>query len=190
MPPQGDVMPDFDEENAFAQAMGDVKPLKHEERVRLSGRGVSSLSLEARRRSAQEQDVLDSNMLSGEYIERVTPQSVLSFQRSGIQHGIFRNLRMGKYAAEASLDLHQHSVEQARKAVNDFIIDALGYGLRYLLISHGTGEGREQPALLKSCMAHWLPQFDAVQAFHSAQQHHGGLGATYIMLRKESQPQS
>lgn len=183
-------MPDLDEDKTFAQAMGDVKPLKREERVRLSGGYVNALSLEARRRGAQEQSVVERNTLSGEFIERVTPKSLLSFQRSGIQHGVFRNLRTGKYEVEASLDLHQHTVEQARKAVNDFISEALGYGLRCVLVSHGTGEGREQPALLKSCLAHWLPQLEAVQAFHSAQQHHGGLGATYIMLRKESQPQS
>jgi len=183
-------MPDLDDEDTFAQAMGDVKPLKHEVRVRLSTESAIPLSLEARRRGAQERGVVDSNMLSGQYIERVTPQSVLHFQRPGIQHGVFRNLRMGKYAMEASLDLHQHSVEEARKAVSDFILDALGYGLRYVLVSHGIGEGREEPALLKSCLAHWLPQFDAVQAFHSAQQHHGGLGATYIMLRKAAPQQS
>mgnify|MGYP000751152494 CR=1 FL=1 len=179
-------MPDFDEEKTFAQTMGDVKPLEREKRVRLSDKGVNTQSLEARRRAAQEQDSTESNMLSGEFVERVTPKSVLSFQRPGIQHGVFRNLRTGKYEMEASLDLHQHSVEQARKAINDFIFDACGYGLRNVLVSHGTGEGREEPALLKSCLAHWLPQLDAVQAFHSAQQHHGGLGATYVMLRKDT----
>lgn len=182
-------MPDFDEDKTFAQAMGDVKPLKREGRVTLNDKAVSKLSLEARRRAAQKQDDVENNMLSGEFVERVAPKSVLSFQRPGIQHGTFRNLRTGKYEVEASLDLHQHSVEQARKVVNDFIGDACGYGLRCVLVSHGTGEGREQPALLKSCLAHWLPQLEAVQAFHSAQQHHGGLGATYIMLRKEARSQ-
>jgi hypothetical protein len=30
----------------------------------------------------------------------------------------------------------------------------------------------------------WLPQFDAVLAFHSAQKQHGWVGATYVLLRK------
>lgn len=179
-------MPDFEDDHIFTQAMGDVKPLKSEKRVRLSGVRASELSLDTRRRAAQAQDEIDQNTLSGEYVERVTPQSVLNFQRPGIQHGVLRNLRTGKYSVEASLDLHQHSVEQARKAVNDFIGDSLSHRLRCVLVTHGTGEGREQPALLKSCVAHWLPQIDAVQAFHSAQKHHGGAGSTYIMLRKSA----
>src|SRR5690625_5916207 len=56
--------------------------------------------------------------------------------------------------------------------------------IRCALITHGKGVGRAQPALLKSCVAHWLPQFQEVLAFHSAQTAHGGTGATYLLLRK------
>jgi DNA-nicking Smr family endonuclease len=53
-------------------------------------------------------------------------------------------------------------------------------------VTHGKGEGREQPARLKSCVNHWLRQFDQVLAFHSAQKTHGGVGATYILVKKDS----
>jgi DNA-nicking Smr family endonuclease len=39
---------------------------------------------------------------------------------------------------------------------------------------------------LKSHIAVWLPQINAVLAFHSAQRHHGGTGAVYILLKKGS----
>lgn len=177
-------MPDLDDQEAFAQAMGDVKPLKREARVTLNNRATSADTIDARRRAAASEDLMAQNMLSGEYVERVTPQGTLSFQRSGIQNGVFRNLRLGKLELEARLDLHNHTVDQARRVLNEFIGEALTYGIRCVLLSHGKGEGRDEPALLKSCIAHWLPQVDAVLAFHSAQQRHGGAGATYILLRR------
>ena len=43
---------------------------------------------------------------------------------------------------------------------------------------------RRPAALLKSCVALWLPQFEEVLAFHSAPRHMGGTGATCVLLRK------
>jgi len=40
--------------------------------------------------------------------------------------------------------------------------------------------------VLKSCVNHWLKQFDQVLAFHTAQKYHGGLGATYVLIKKSS----
>ncbi|NIB39278.1 DNA endonuclease SmrA [Pseudomaricurvus alkylphenolicus] len=172
---------DFDD---FRQAMGDVKPLKHKARVGLKSSKESESAIRARRESATEEPESNFNELSGEFIDAVDPHALLSFQRPGVQHGVFRNLRLGKYHIDARLDLHRHSVEQARTAVFTFIRDCLEYDIRCALITHGKGEGRQQPALMKSCIAHWLPQLDAVLAFHSAQKQHGSTGATYVLLRK------
>jgi len=66
-----------------------------------------------------------------------------------------------------------------------FIDECMQHDIRCVLINHGKGFDRQpQPGLLKSCVAHWLPQLPAVMAYHSAQKHHGGVGATYVMLRK------
>ncbi|MFM7275513.1 MAG: Smr/MutS family protein, partial [Gammaproteobacteria bacterium] len=46
------------------------------------------------------------------------------------------------------------------------------------------GVDRKPPALLKSCIAFWLPQLPEVLAFHSAPRHLGGTGATVVLLRK------
>ena len=58
------------------------------------------------------------------------------------------------------------------------------------MIVHGRGEKKaekEQSAILKGCVNHWLQELDAVQAFHSAQPQHGGTGAAYVLLRKSEQ---
>jgi DNA-nicking Smr family endonuclease len=123
--------------------------------------------------------------LSGDYVQLVDPHDVLEFKRPGVQHGVYKNLRLGKYLIEARLDLHRLSVEQARTAVAQFARDCVDNSVRCALITHGKGVDRQpQPALLKSCIAHWLPQLEEVLAFHSAQRQHGGVGSTYVLLRK------
>ncbi len=172
------------DDNLFQQQMSDVKPIKVEPKVDLIKTQPNVLSAEARRQAATAELEKDKNFLSGEYIEPVAPLAVLEFKRDGVQTGVYRNLRLGKYQIDARLDLHNMAIDQARSAVYQFIRDCLGHDIRCALITHGKGEGRSVPAQLKSCINHWLPQFDQVLAFHSAQKHHGWVGATYVLLRK------
>ncbi len=172
------------DEEAFREAMGDVQPIAKKARVKLTPKTESRHNHLARQAAATEVEEQDRNDLSGEYIEPVDPNAILSYQRPGVQHGVFKSLRLGKYSIDARLDLHRHTVEQARVAVYTFVRDCLAHDIRCALITHGKGEGRAKPALLKSCVAHWLPQLDQVLAFHSAQKHHGASGATYVLLRK------
>lgn len=168
----------------FLQLMKDVKPIKVEEKVVLAPSHKDKTSVETRRKAATAELAKDKNFLSGEYIEPLDPLSVIEFKRDGVQHGVYRSLRMGKYQIDARLDLHNMTVDQARNAVFQFVHDCMANDIRCALITHGKGEGREQPAQLKSCVAHWLPQLHEVMAFHSAQKRHGWVGATYVLLRK------
>jgi len=168
----------------FEQQMRDVEPIKAADKVALVTAQNDKLDLSPRRQAAVAELQQDKNFLSGEYIEPVEPLAILEFKREGVQHGVYRNLRLGKYPIDARLDLHQMRLEQARSAVFQFIHDCMVHDIRCALITHGKGEGREQPALLKSCIAHWLPQFPQILAFHSAQKHHGASGGTYVLLRK------
>ncbi|KUJ83782.1 DNA endonuclease SmrA [Microbulbifer flavimaris] len=176
-----------DDNNLFQEALGqlgDVKPLARERRVPLKKQQEAGLNLRARREAAIREEGQELNPLAGEFIDPVDPWDPLEFKRDGVQNGVYRNLRLGKYRVDARLDLHRHSVESARRAVFEFVRDCLEADVRCALITHGKGEGRKQPALLKSCVNAWLPQLEEVLAFHSAQKQHGGLGATYVLLRK------
>lgn len=179
---QGSGMSDEDD---FQHLLGDdVQPLKSEKRVALVKGKPNPESLQRRRQAAQIEQVSELDPLAGEPMEMVEPLAVLSFQRPGVQHGVFRNLRLAKYPLDAQLDLHSMTVDQARREVYQFVRDCIANDVRTALVTHGKGEGREQPAVLKSCVAFWLPQIPEVLAFHSAQKRHGGYGATYILLRK------
>lgn len=181
-----------DDDDLFRQAMGDVKPLNNESRV--TGASVNGSKkmpgLERRRMAATteglgSEDATQKKGLTGDFIHAVDPHDILEFKRPGIQNGVYKNLRLGKYSVDARLDLHGMTVDQARHAVWQFVEDCLRHDIRCALVTHGKGENRlPQPALLKSCVAHWLPQIETVMAFHSAQKQHGGSGATYILLRK------
>lgn len=123
--------------------------------------------------------------VSDDYIEWVEPDAVLSFKRTGIQDGVFKKLRLGKYPIDGRLDLHRKTVTEAREQVLSFIREAMHYDSRTLIIVHGKGElNPRQPATLKSFVAKWLKEISPVMAYHSAQRQHGGSGAVYVMLKK------
>lgn len=171
---------DFD---LFRSSMGDVKPIKTGQKVRLRSNTEDKEVLRARREAAQALDEGASGELSVDYVQQVDAQAVLSFMRPGIQHSLFKKLRQGLLPLEARVDLHGMTVEEARTTVLEFIRDCYQHEVRFALITHGKGEGRAQPARLKSCINTWLPQLPDVLAYHSAQGQHGGLGATYVLIR-------
>lgn len=168
----------------FSELVPDVLPLKGEADVLLKRAAVITPGMLARREAAALEVGKDGYSLSTTHIPPVDPHAQLSFQRPGVQHGVFRRLRLGEYHFDTRLDLHGLSVEQARDALQRLIRDCMKHDIRACLISHGRGVGRNPPALLKSCVAAWLPQFSEVLAFHSVPQHMGGTGATGVLLRK------
>jgi DNA-nicking Smr family endonuclease len=175
-----------DDDN-FHSLVGDVEPLRHAPRTIQTAPQRPSPGQELRRHAAEQEHRRDGNYLArAEQVVLVAPWDTLEWKRDGVQHGVFRNLRQGHYPIDARLDLHRHSVEQARGAVFQFARDALIHDIRCGLISHGRGEGRNPPALLKSCVNHWLRELDEVLAFHSAERRHGGVGATYVLFRKSA----
>ena len=176
------------EKDLFLEEMSGVKQLKREPRERLVKPSVEG-DVE-RRREAATQPLKDKiNPLLDEGVDPLDAWYVLDFKRPGIQHGVYKKLRMGRYDIEARLDLHRMTVKQARDEVKQFIDEASKLGLRTLLILHGKGQRKvekENTAVLKGYVNHWLQQLEMVQAFHSAQPVHGGTGAVYVLLRKNA----
>ena len=176
-----------EDKDLFAEAMSGVEPIKHEARVQRQVPEVSDTSLRERRAAAVSHGKVDDNYLVSEGIEPLDHYYVLEFKRPGIQNGVFRKLKQGKYEAEATLDLHRMTVEQARREVFSFISEAVNYGLRSLLIVHGKGSHAGKSVgtgVLKAYVNHWLKDIPQVQAFHSASKQHGSTGAVYVLLSK------
>jgi DNA-nicking Smr family endonuclease len=180
-----------DDSKLFQQAMDDVKPIKKTTKVLLSKNDSSALAQQAKRKAATTTLNKDNNPLGDNLIELLDPYYPLEFRRSGVQHGVFKKLKQGKYVIEAELDLHKMTVERARREVFDFITEASSYDLRNVMIVHGKGshggaDSHGNTAKLKSYVNQWLPELKLVQAFCSAQSQHGGLGAVYVQLKKSN----
>lgn len=176
----------MNDDELFFEEMAGVTPLKRAPRARLDKRSDVSDTAE-RRRAAEGLDGVGLNPLVDEGIEPLDAWYVLDFKRPGIQNGVYKKLRLGKYDVEARLDLHRLTVKQARDETHTFVKEAMELGLRTLLIMHGKGQRKsevEKTAVLKGYINRWLQDLDDVQAFHSAQPVHGGTGAVYVLLKK------
>jgi DNA-nicking Smr family endonuclease len=181
-----------DEDKVFLDEMSDVVPLKREPRVAVRGKpqGDRDSSLDHRRRAAVQGKAHDRNTLTDGDIAPLDSWFVLEFKRPGVQNGVFRKLKQGRYEAEARLDLHRMTAAVARREIFEFVQECHKLGLRSVLIIHGKGESRaekERSSILKGCVDHWLRQLEIVQAFSSAQPRHGGTGAAYVLLRKSEE---
>lgn len=178
-----------DDDSLFHNEMSSVTPLKRDKRVLRSPQTQTKSvdALQHRRQAAVSADAPDKNTLTDREIAPLDAWYVLSFKRPGVQNGVFRKLKQGRYEAHARLDLHRMTAAKARLEIFGFIEESHGYGLRSVMVIHGKGESkpeRERASVLKGCVNHWLRELDVVQAFHSAQPQHGGTGAVYVLLRK------
>ena len=175
------------EDSVFRKAMSGVAPLKEGSRKAIPKALPQSTSGQQQRRRdavAERGEEGDHNPLTLGEIERVNPFDVLAWKKDGVQPRVFRRLAQGKYPIEATLDLHQRTVKEARDDVFRFIRSSSRNGFRSVVIVHGRGDRSDDPAKLKSYVAHWLVQLADVIGFHSAPRRDGGTGATFVLIRK------
>lgn len=179
-----------DDGDSFRAAMADVAPLAARvvQRVVPKIAGVPEITpaQQERREAAlgERKPKVDPNFLTLGEVPALHPRDTLAWKKDGVQYEVFRKLRGGKYPIDGQLDLHRHTVREARSALYGFMGTALARGWRTVLISHGRGENGPTPARIKSYVAFWLSQIPEVIAFHSAAPHHGGTGSVYAMLKK------
>lgn len=165
----------------FLQAFSDVKPLT-QDKVDIR-KSQADVDYELRRQAAVAEIKKDSTLADA--LVMIDANAVVEFKRPGVQLGVYKKLRLGKYDSQARLDLHGMTVEVARREVEQFIKDCMLYELRVVTLVHGKGtRSSGGKALLKSHCVQWLEQISDVVAFHSAQPQHGGNGALYVLLRK------
>jgi DNA-nicking Smr family endonuclease len=133
-----------------------------------------------------EKDVLDNLLSDGPAaFETETGEELVHF-RSGIQKSVLRKLRRGEYTINAELDLHGHTVDEARAALSAFLTEACRSRQTCVRIIHGKGLGSPgKKPVLKQKVLHWLRQRDEVLALCSARPVDGGSGAAYVLLKKK-----
>lgn len=172
-----------DELSLFLQEVADVRPLRSDHLAPPAGNNPPTEAQLARRLAASA-DPQSLDPLGMEGIAQLDPHNIVGFKRDGVQEGVYKKLRLGKYELQGCLDLHQKTLNEARTALVQFIRDCEQRDIRCLLILHGKGERSTPRAQLKSHVSAWLPQLPEVMAIHSAERRHGGSGALYVLLRK------
>jgi DNA-nicking Smr family endonuclease len=106
---------------------------------------------------------------------------------AGIDRANAERLKRGLHRIEARLDLHGMTQAEAHGVLSAFIAASRGAGRRCVLVITGRGLGQSGPGVLKSSVPRWLeePEFRRhLLAIAPAQPHHGGPGATYLLLRR------
>lgn len=173
---------EFDDWDLFKDAMEDVTPLKDCANVHWL-KSPATKPVRATLHDLQ----LDNPLTTG-YLTIVPLTTPLEFKAEGIQQGVLEKLRMGKYAQNATLNLIRQPVESCRQQLFTFMLQAEQENYRNLLIVHGKGREEGSHAnIVRSYLDRWLQQFEQVQAYCTAQPHHGGSGACYVGLRKSEQ---
>lgn len=114
-----------------------------------------------------------------EYMEGVAP---------GIDLRLAQRLHHGDYAVQAHLDLHGHTVDEAKLAVDRFVTSAYTLGQRCVRVVHGRGRNSKgNRPVLKEQVHLWLSHgrlSRLVLAFATAPVTDGGAGAVYVLLRR------
>lgn len=179
---------DHDDNSIFRNAMGDVKPLTPNDRVLLKASTSPTIAQLERRRTAQGINPQDQNPLSiPDELDDVGPHDIFGWKDNGIQEGVYRKLRLGRYPVQARLDLHRKTLKEARQELDAFLREAHQANLRTVQVTHGKGEHSPTPARLKKYVLHWLEEHPLSIAYHSCQPQHGGAGSAYVLIKKSSQ---
>lgn len=175
-----------DDLDYFMREMRGVVPIKKENKAELKSTAKEDAqTLEARRQAALQETEEDSNFLSEEYVDLMGPFDPVEYKKDGVQEGVYKRLKQGKYPVDAALNLQKKPVEVCRGEVFQFIEDCYKHDIRVALITFGRGDSPQSlPCVVKSYLAKWLPQFSQVIAVNSALKTQGGMGALYVLLKK------
>jgi DNA-nicking Smr family endonuclease len=176
-----------DDDDVFRAAMVDVERLNVAVKAP-KPRGTPTPSQIARRESAasERRASVDPNYLTLGDVKQLKPHDLVSWKKDGVQEGVFKKLRLGKYPLDGRLDLHRKTVKEAREALFEFTKMALAKGWRCVSINHGRGERSPTPARVKSYAIAWLSQIPEVLAYHHPERRLGGGGVVYVLLRKSA----
>lgn len=181
MPEDDDKLSDAE---LFRSAIGDVQPLKNQPRVSPSKTDVN-------RKPWKQPGSAGSTPFatnpSDENLAPVAMDEPLSFSRPGVQNQWLRRLKRGAFRPDDTLDLHGLNQDQAAQTLQYFLGEQTALGHRVLLIIHGKGlHGEDRWPVLKNLTHRILRQYPSVLAIQSAQPRDGGLGAVYVLLKRQN----
>lgn len=110
-----------------------------------------------------------------------------SFLRPGLNSMTLRKLRRGTWPIQDEIDLHGHTVEEARRRLFSFLNHAVQQNFRCVNVIHGKGwQAGGAEGVIKIHTRHWLTQFSQVLAFCEPPANAGGGGAVWVLLKSNN----
>ena len=173
------------ERTTFAAAVGQVTPLPRP--ARSSSRPAPPLPT-PRQREADEAEALESSRIARDpspmaWDIGLDIEGDQSYVRRGLNPELLRKLRRGEWVVQGGLDLHQHTQEEARTALGEFLAAAMRQGWRCVRVIHGKGlSSPNREPVLKARVRKWLQLRDEVLAYCEPRPHAGGSGAVVVLL--------
>lgn len=170
-----------DDKALFRDAIGEVKSIPNDKapdtaskpapRVKSTQNDNKSV-MEALLSDFSEADLLET----GEH---------LSYTAPGVQRGVLRKLKSGKYSIQAELDLHGMNLSTAKSELAAFLMECQLRRLLCVRVIHGKGRRTAEKApTMKPAVNQWLQSNKKVLAFCSARANDGGTGAAYVLLKR------
>jgi len=99
-------------------------------------------------------------------------------------------LAKGRLQIEARVDLHGMTQSEAHSLLLGFLHRAYAMGIRHVLIITGKGSSMGSDGILRKAVPAWFatPPFKPlVGSYEAAARHHGGGGALYVRLRRQTE---
>jgi DNA-nicking Smr family endonuclease len=182
--------PELEDDASFAEAMRGVVPLPLADRLRMDGPPPAGPGFRPPVTDDAEALAALGDLVAGNGSFDITDtDEYVEGRAAGVDPRIVRRLRRGDFAYQAHLDLHQLTADEARRAVDQFLVQAYRRGLRCVLIIHGRGRNsKDQIPVLKERLKVWLGRgalSRSVLAFTTARPCDGGAGALYVLLRRK-----
>jgi DNA-nicking Smr family endonuclease len=179
--------PALDDEAMFRQAVDGVRRLGDQRPAR-----VVSKPEVTREIVSEDAEVLAqlSDLVSGVgTFELTETEEYVEGTRLGLDPRLVTRLRRGEFPVQSHTDLHGMIQADAKRALEEFIVNSVRKGLRAVLVVHGRGlRSPGGTPVLKHAAAQWLSHGHIggyVLAFATARPADGGAGAMYVLLRRD-----
>jgi DNA-nicking Smr family endonuclease len=164
----------------FQEMMEGVKPLSQE---KIDPDSAPKTHKVKRQLAEPKQHVVFGEL---DYAPTVAADENLLFARNGVQQKVMAKLKKGQFPVESQIDLHGSTVNEAGARLQHAINIAVANKQRCVLVVHGRGKGSfDNKPVIKTHANQWLRNSTDVLAFCSAQPHHGGTGAVYVLLKRQ-----
>jgi DNA-nicking Smr family endonuclease len=171
---------------SFRKFCKSVKPLKQDNKVTRQASPPSKTMTNTHNHTQLSEPNKITHQYSINTLEKVGSDTILHYNQPHLHRKLLRQMKRGTFSIEATLDLHQCTVDETLHRATQFLDASCEQGFRWVLIVHGKGRLSKQGIpVLKSFLNHWLKDNPCVLAFHSAQPKHGGSGALYVLLKSK-----